>query len=105
MNFYIDVQDPNLGNVKIYSCKKMPLCYILKEDKLLTDSKVYNIFKTVESLQSTNLLTLYGFKIDRKNCCSAITNDHVTAYWEYYNFYFADYIKKRGQHKCMFIDS
>ena len=30
LNFYIEVDDPNLGSVKIYNCKKMPLCYILK---------------------------------------------------------------------------
>ena len=66
LNFYIDVVDPNLGPAKIYTCTKMPLCYILKQDQVLEDSKIFNIFKMVESLQSSALITLYGFKLARK---------------------------------------
>lgn len=33
LNFYIDVEDPNLGPCKIYTSSKMPLCYILKEER------------------------------------------------------------------------
>lgn len=63
------------------------------------------MFKTVESLQSTSLITLYGFKIRRNNCCSKIADDHLIAYWEYYNFYFSDYIKKRTKYSCLFVES
>ena len=99
------MEDPNLGLSKIYTCSKMPLCYILKQDKTLDDSKIFNIFKTVESLQSSALITLYGFKLDRKQYCSGFVNDHLIAYWEYYNFYFSDYLKKRVQHGCVYLES
>ena len=29
----------------------------------------------------------------------------VTSYWEYYNFYFSDYLAKRSAHTCMFVES
>ena len=83
----------------------MPLCYILKEERKLEDSKIFNIFKTIESQQSNALITLYGFRLDRQQYCSGIVNDHLVAYWEYYNFYFADYLKKRSIHACVYLDT
>ena len=47
LNFYIEVEDPNLGAAKIYNCRKMPLCYILKEDRIVHDSKIYNMLKKI----------------------------------------------------------
>ena len=47
LTFYIDVDDQNLGVVPIYTSKKMPLCYILKMQCTIVDSKIYNIFQRI----------------------------------------------------------
>lgn len=72
LEFYTDVLDPNLGPVKIYTSRKFHLCYILKYEKNQDDTKIYNIFKKVESSQLSPLLSLHGFNIERKNCCNRI---------------------------------
>ena len=82
----------------------MPLCYILKHECKSLGSKIYNTFQQIESVQSSSLLSLYGFRIDRKSCCKSYSYDIVTSFWEYYNFYFSDYIKKRSAHGCLFIE-
>lgn len=63
LSFYIEVEDRNLGPSRIYTSKKMPLCYILKYDSIVSDSKIFNLFSQVEQVQSNALLSMYGFKI------------------------------------------
>lgn len=46
--FYMDVVDPNLGPVKIYTCPKMKLAYILRYDRAEEDTRIYNTMKKLE---------------------------------------------------------
>lgn len=45
--FYTNVDDPNLGEVRIYTSRKIPLCYILKYERKFEDTKIYNQFKKI----------------------------------------------------------
>jgi predicted nucleic acid binding AN1-type Zn finger protein len=50
-------------------------------------------------------LELYGFKVAREECCGRAVRESIISYWDYYNFYFCDYLKKRSKHQCTFLDS
>lgn len=72
LEFYINIVDPHLGPVSIYTTRKYHLCYILKLESESDDTKIYNIFKKVENNQMQTLLALHGFKIERMSCCERV---------------------------------
>ena len=90
--FYETANDPLLGEIKVYRYVREPLCYIFKYKREITDSKKYNLFEKIEQYQAAPLITLYGFRIERVTCCKKITKESAVSYWEYYNFYFSDYL-------------
>lgn len=66
------IVDPHLGPASIYTTRKYLLCYILKHESKIDDTKIYNILKKVEMNEIQTLVGLHGFRIDRMNCCERI---------------------------------
>jgi hypothetical protein len=104
LQFYMEVDDPLLGCVKIYTSQRFHLCFILKYECTHSDTKIYNIFKKVEESQLNPLLSLHGFSVERKTCLNKVCEEKLTSYWEYYNFYFNEYIGRRSRQGLSFLD-
>jgi hypothetical protein len=43
--------------------------------------------------------------VERQECCNRIVSESVVSYWDYYNFYFFDYLAKRSRFQCTFMDN
>lgn len=96
LDFHSLAQHPLHGQVSVYTCRSLPMTFLMRLDRHSAHSRLYHLFQQVQDLESAALLTLYGFHIQRTpHCATCPSRDLTTEYWEYLNYSLAHHLRDR----------
>lgn len=63
LEFYQHIDDPCLGTISIFTSHKLPFNYILRLERYVRHSQIYNLFQRIEYEGNPHLLNLFAFHI------------------------------------------
>ena len=94
--YYCEALEPNTGPVEVYTCKHLPMAYIMKIKHHDCDQRLIDIFDSLAQTESVNLISMYGCEEDDNCRCNTIAGEKRVSYWEYNVFYLDEFVQRRA---------
>jgi|JI6StandDraft_1071083.scaffolds.fasta_scaffold03085_4 hypothetical protein len=105
LDYYSTECERNVGTVDIFTSNRhLPMSYIMRLERPLEEgAELLELYQEIEGKRKVGMIKLYDCRKVRRCGCGSI--QEVTkqeSYWEYYNFYLIDLIRRRQARSVFF---